>query len=359
MKCTRGLRNFLVAIFFVLLLILIDTVESKDSVDTDEEDNRCKMPADCPEFSPLVDWRTEQAKHHCPRRRLTEDHFMTAVVVIGAILIILANLLLCFLLWDEHFWGQRTYRWLFSLACNDCITGILLVFGVVTEMKSVQEIVREYTGGSPVLCKIVIAGLWLCVVPSIYTFTVISVARWLMLNHPTYYKDNLENKPMWWTYIGIASCWLAGACHAVPLLTPWNNECVTDFTTCSLPYKNPVWITSTAITVFIIPSLIIVVGYSLILYKIKARNLACSTRTDDRLAERVTKIMSILTAAFLLVWWPLCIFLSIRWNTKGGTRGFYAGAISCLANPVLIISLNSQLKNKVVAMFRHFTCSKK
>ena len=150
-----------------------------------------------------------------------------------------------------------------------------------------------------------------------------------------------------------SACWLAGACHALPLLTPWNDEWVTDFTTCSLPYKSPVWITSTAITVFIIPTVIIVVVYSLILWKMKTRN------HEGSLADRVTKTMSILTAAFLLVWWPVCIYLSVRWNTVGGTRGFYAGAISCLANPVLLISLNSKLKKKVVVMFQRLTCREK
>ena len=269
--------------------------------------------------------------------------------MIGAILIVLLNALLCHIVcWDETLGSQRTYRMLFSLACNDCITGILLLFGVMTEMESIQE----YTTGSPILCKIVIAGLWLCVVTSIYTFTVISVARWLMLNHPRFYNKQFQDKPIWTSYIGIASCWLAGACHALPLLTPWNDECVTDFTTCSLPYKSPVWITSTAITVFIIPTVIIVVVYSLILWKMKTRN------HEGSLADRVTKTMSILTAAFLLVWWPLCIFLSVRWNTKGGTRGFYAGAISCLVNPVLLICLNSKLKEQVASLFRRLTCSK-
>ena len=360
MKRTRGPRVFVVAISFVMLVLLIDTVEAEGGCnnDTDEVEEGCKndivegergCKKPCPEFPRWVDWRTPEAKKHCPRKRLTEDPFGTTLVVIGAILIVLVNALLCHLLfWDETFWSQRTYKMLFSLACNDCITGIFLAFGVLTEMKSFQDYTR-----SPILCKIVIAGLWLCVVTSIYTFTVISVARWLMLNHPRFYNKQFQDRPLWTSYIGIASCWLAGACHAIPLLTSWNDECVTDFTTCSLPYKSPLWIWSAALTVFFIPSLIIVVVYSLILRKMRTRN------HERSLAYLVTKTMSILTAAFLLVWWPLCIFLSIRWNTVGGTRGFYAGAISCLVNPILLICINSTLKAKVVVMFRHIVYSKK
>ena len=346
MKCTGGPRVFIFVISFVLLVIFIGTV------DTAKGDEHCERLAKCKELPRWVDWRTPLAKNHCPRKRLTENPFTTALVVIGAILIILVNALLChLLLWDGTFWGQRTYRMLFSLACNDCITGILLLFGVLTEVESVQESVRKFTD-SEILCKTVIAGLWLCVVTSIYTFTVISVARWLMLSHPKFYNKKFQDRPIWTSYISIALCWFAGAIHAIPLLTSWNDECVTDFTTCSLPYKSPIWIWSTALTVFFIPSMIIVVVYSLILWKMKTRN------QERSLADRVTKTLGFLTVAFLLVWWPLCIFLSVRWNTVGGTRGFYGGAISCLVNPVLLICLNSNLKAKVSDMFKNIMRSK-
>merc|ERR1712062_591895 len=220
---------------------------------------------------------------------------MGTLVVFAAILVIFLNALLCHLLfWDKAFWGQRTYRMIFSLAVNDCITGILLIVGVLTEMESVADLVHKTS------CKIVIAGLWLCVVTSIYTFTVISVARWLMLSHPKFYNKKFQDRPIWTSYISIALCWFAGAIHAIPLLTSWNDECVTDFTTCSLPYKSPIWIWSTALTVFFIPSMIIVVVYSLILWKMKTRN------QERSLADRVTKTLGFLTVAFLLVWWPLC-----------------------------------------------------
>ena len=210
-----------------------------------------------------LDWRTEEAKANHSRERLGTE--WTALVVIGALFIVLLNALLCFLLYkDGSFWSQRTYRMIFSLAVNDCITGVLLLIGVLTEMKSVQKMTGELG------CKLVIAGLWLCVTTSIYTFTVISIARWLILNHNTFYKENVEKKPMWKVHLAIFVCWLAGACHAVPLLTPWNNDCVTDFNTCSLPYKSPLWIWGSAIFVFFLPSLVIVIAYTLILLKLQA-----------------------------------------------------------------------------------------
>ena len=316
---------FFVTSAFTLGIFFVHTVDGKSCSET-------SLPS-------WLDWRTEEAKADKHRPSLLESPFRTALVVIGAILIVLLNSLLCHLLYsDENIWGQGTYRMIFSLACNDCITGILLGIGVLTEIESVKKVIG---------CNIVIAGLWLCVVTSIYTFTVISVTRWLMLNHPGFYNQRFEENPMRAAYIAIACCWLAGACHAIPLLTSWNNHCVTTFDTCSLPYKSPAWIWGAAIFVFFLPSLVIVVVYTLILLKMRA------DKHQDLLASQtVTKTMSLLTAAFLLCWWPLGIYLSFRWNSVGGTRGFYAGAISSLVNPVLLIWVNNQLYSKVVAMFK-------
>ena len=324
----------MISCMFVMLVFLASPVEA-----TQENCMELTLPS-------WIDWRKPEAKNGTKRERLTEDPVRTSMVVIGAILTVLANVTLCHLLYsDNSFWEQRTYRMIFSLACNDCITGVLLGIAVLTEMKAVQD----YVGDSNILCKIVIAGLWLCVVTSVYTFTVISVARWLMLNHPKYYMANFDKKPMSAIYIVIACCWILGAAHAIPLLTPWNDECVTDFDTCSLPYKSPLWIWGTAIFVLFFPSLVIVVVYTLILLKMRDKQ-------ENLLTWQVTKTMSILTAAFLICWWPLGIYLSVRWNSVGGSRGFYLGAISSFANPVLLIWLNNQLYTKVVLMFSKLKC---
>ena len=55
-------------------------------------------------------------------------------------------------------------------------------------------------------------------------------------------------------------------------------------------------------------------------------------------------------------WASVGIYLSVQWNCVGGTRGFYAGAISSLVNPVVIIWVNPQLYSRVAAMFRGINC---
>jgi len=335
MKTMGPIRVLVVASAFVLVVFLANTVEAKDNC------TQVKLPD-------WIDWRSKEARRGLPRERLTPNR--TALVVTLAIFIVLTNALLCHLiLWDENIWDQKTYKMIFSLACNDCITGILLGIAAFIEVEGAEASAPRF------LCKSVIAGLWLCVVTSIYTFTGISVIRWLMLNHPNFYAANVGNKPTWCIYMCIASCWIAGALHALPLLTSWNNECVTDFSTCSLPYKSPLWIWGAAIFVLFIPSLVIVVVYTLILLKMRDKQ-------ENPIVEQVTKTMSILTAAFLVCWWPLGIYLSVRWNSAGGSRGFYWGALSSLVNPILVIYLNNQLyakvADKVSSMFAKVKCCK-
>ena len=68
--------------------------------------------------------------------------------------------------------------------------------------------------------------------------------------------------------------------------------------------------------------------------------------------HQVTFIMISLTATFLLCWWPICIYLSVRWKNGIGSRGFYLGLLHSLVNPILYIFLNDSLKAKIVGLFQ-------
>ena len=65
----------------------------------------------------------------------------------------------------------------------------------------------------------------------------------------------------------------------------WNNQTVSDFTSCSLPYLSANWIWTVACTVFIIPTIIIIVSYSLIIRKLYQES------TEASEAYQVTFVM--------------------------------------------------------------------
>jgi len=101
--------------------------------------------------------------------------------------------------------------------------------------------------------------------------------------------------------------------------------------------KCPTWITWSGVTVFIIPTLIILVCYGLVLHK--ARQSKKQTETDGE-GNYVTFVLSLLTLTFLLCWWPTIIYLSIKWKGETDSRGFYFGSLNSLINPILFLSLN-------------------
>ena len=84
-----------------------------------------------------------------------------------------------------------------------------------------------------------------------------------MHNYSDFFEEYLKSGQTV-TTLSILSCWLLGFFQALPLMSTWNNPDVSDFTSCSLPFLSPAWIWGVAITVFIIPTIVIVVSYGMI-----------------------------------------------------------------------------------------------
>ena len=94
--------------------------------------------------------------------------------------------------------------------------------------------------------------------------------------------------------------------QAIPLTTSWNDESVSDFKTCSFPYQSSAWTWISGVTVFIIPTIVIFVCYSLMVWKMYKENLGVTADRKD------TFSLFLLTIVFFLCWWPTCIYLSVK-----------------------------------------------
>ena len=98
----------------------------------------------------------------------------------------------------------------------------------------------------------------------------------------------------------------------------------------SLPFLSQTWIWIVAVTVFIFPTVIIVVSYSLVIRKLFKE----STEASEAF------VMISITALYLICWWAICIYLSL--NAGKDSRGIYFGLLNSLVNPYfsfLILSL--------------------
>ena len=249
---------------------------------------------------------------------------------------------------------------MFSMGIADLLTGLILIPQVYRESLINPDVINpnvacnENNQTQPnstnsdhdldtYFCRILTAGTWLSITTSIYTFTIVSFARYLATVHEALFERYFSPET---AYKSILTCWVCGLIHAIPLLTNWNNRCTSDFTTCSLPMKSDTWLIWSGVTVFFIPTLIILVCYGLVLRKVRQSE---EQRTE---ANYMTFVLSLLTLAFLLCWWPVIIYLSVKWGDDTDSRAFYFASLNSLINPLLFIYLNTTLRRKAKDFFQ-------
>ena len=267
---------------------------------------------------------------------------------------------------------------MFSMAIADLLMGFILIPQAYreslinetlvdeTELESNDTLAREHYFDEH-FCRFLTAGTWLSVTTSIYTFTIVSFARYIATVH-----EELFNRyfPAETAHYSILPCWVFGLIQAIPLLTPWNDKTVSDFTTCSLPVKCEAWLTWSGVTVFYIPTTIIMVCYLLVLLKVRKEGISIARfamillnalclffckvmQTAERRTEGIymTFVLSILTLTFLLCWWPAVIYLIIKFGESEDSRAFYFGSMNSLLNPILFMGLNTTLRRKAKDFF--------
>ena len=261
---------------------------------------------------------------------------------------------------------QQVNRVMFSMGIADLLTGLILVPQVYRESLinpniTINPDYDDPTQGNSSIeedhdhddhyfdtafCRLLTAGTWLSVTTSIYLFTIVSIGRYMAASHEQLYEKHFKAAT---AYVSIIPCWLLGLVQAVPLLTDWNSRQVSDYTTCSLPIHSDEWIKGSAVTVFGIPTLIIVICYGLILLKVWQD---AEERKSDGII--MTFVLSMLTLAFLLCWWPALIYLAVKWDSDRDSRAVYFGSLNSLINPLLFMGLNAKLRKKVKEFFQNF-----
>jgi len=275
------------------------------------------------------------------------------IVGIIAVFIIFANTMLCtFIVRDPNLWSYRVNRVMFSMGIADLLTGLILIPQAYREHQINPNRTSELQLNSsnsdnhyfdPSVCRILTAGTWLSVTTSIYTFTIVSFARYIATVHEQLFERYFSPGT---AYYSIIPCWVGGLIHAIPLLTDWNNRTTSDFTTCSLPIKDDAWLNGSLATVFVIPTLIILVCYGLVLRKVMQSE---AQRTEG---IHMTFVLSLLTLAFLVCWWPAIIYLSAKYDSDRDSRAFYFCFMNSLINPLLFMSLNTTLRRKAKDFFQ-------
>ncbi|NXY09244.1 OPRD protein, partial [Pteruthius melanotis] len=265
-----------------------------------------------------------------------------------------------------------TNIYIFNLALADALATSTLPF------QSAKYLMETWPFGE-LLCKVVLSIDYYNMFTSIFTLTMMSVDRYIAVCHPvkaldfrTPAKAKIINVCIWVlsSLIGVPIMIMAVTkifsadtlpAPSLTLLSP-----IDGMVLCTLQFPDPpiYWDTVTKICVFIfaflVPILVITICYGLMILRLKSVRLLSGSKEKDRNLRRITRMVLVVVAAFIVCWTPIHIFVIVWTLVDIDKKNPYvvASLHFCIAlgytnsslNPVLYAFLDENFKR----CFREF-----
>nr|8FEG_B Chain B, Kappa-type opioid receptor [Homo sapiens] len=277
---------------------------------------------------------------------------ITAVYSVVFVVGLVGNSLVMFVIIRYTKMKTATNIYIFNLALADALVTTTMPF------QSTVYLMNSWPFGD-VLCKIVLSIDYYNMFTSIFTLTMMSVDRYIAVCHPvkaldfrTPLKAKIINICIWLlsSSVGISAIVLGG--------TKVRED--VDVIECSLQFPDDDyswWDLFMKICVFIfafvIPVLIIIVCYTLMILRLKSVRLLSGSREKDRNLRRITRLVLVVVAVFVVCWTPIHIFIlvealgSTSHSTAALSSYYFCIALgytnSCL-NPILYAFLDENFK---------------
>ncbi|XP_070822346.1 opioid receptor, delta 1b [Chaetodon trifascialis] len=205
--------------------------------------------------------------------------------------------------------NTATNIYIFNLALADALATSTLPF------QSAKYLMSTWPFGE-LLCKVVIAIDYYNMFTSIFTLTMMSVDRYIAVCHPVRALD--FRTPAKAKLINVC-IWILSSAIGVPVMIMAITK-VTDKgnTACTLRFPKPerYWDTVMKICVFIfafvVPVLVITICYGLMILRLKSVRLLSGSKEKDRNLRRITRMVLVVVAAFIICWTPIHIFIIIK-----------------------------------------------
>ncbi|XP_033980934.1 opioid receptor, delta 1a isoform X3 [Trematomus bernacchii] len=243
-----------------------------------------------------------------------------------------------------------TNIYIFNLALADALATSTLPF------QSANYLMNNWPFGE-VLCKLIIAIDYYNMFTSIFTLTMMSVDRYVAVCHPiralgfrTPVKAKMINVLIW----GLSSA------IGVPIMVMAVTKYLKGKTVCTLKFPDPTWYWDTVtkicvfIFAFVVPVLVITICYGLMILRLKSVRLLSGSKEKDRNMRRITRMVLVVVAAFIICWTPIHIFIIVKTMVKIDNRNPFVIATwhLCIAlgytnsslNPVLYAFLDENFK---------------
>uniref|UniRef100_A0A3Q0RRV9 Opioid receptor delta 1 n=1 Tax=Amphilophus citrinellus TaxID=61819 RepID=A0A3Q0RRV9_AMPCI len=209
-----------------------------------------------------------------------------------------------------------TNIYIFNLALADALATSTLPF------QSAKYLMSTWPFGE-LLCKLVIAIDYYNMFTSIFTLTMMSVDRYIAVCHPVKALD--FRTPAKAKLINVC-IWILSSAVGVPVMIMAVTK-VTDTgegilllqgEKCTLAFPKPEWYWDTVtkicvfIFAFVVPVLVITICYGLMILRLKSVRLLSGSKEKDRNLRRITRMVLVVVAVFIICWTPIHIFIIVK-----------------------------------------------
>ncbi|XP_043110532.1 mu-type opioid receptor isoform X1 [Puntigrus tetrazona] len=238
---------------------------------------------------------------------------ITALYSIVCVVGLVGNVLVMYVIIRYTKMKTATNIYIFNLALADALATSTLPF------QSVNYLMGTWPFGD-VLCKIVMSIDYYNMFTSIFTLTTMSVDRYIAVCHPVKALD--FRTPRNAKIVNVCN-WILSSAIGLPVMvmasttTEYHSSqfAVID---CTLLFPHPSWYWENLLKIcvfifaFIMPVLIITICYGLMILRLKSVRMLSGSKEKDRNLRRITRMVLVVVAVFIVCWTPIHIFVIIK-----------------------------------------------
>ncbi|XP_056327495.1 mu-type opioid receptor [Danio aesculapii] len=236
---------------------------------------------------------------------------ITALYSIVCVMGLVGNVLVMYVIIRYTKMKTATNIYIFNLALADSLATSTLPF------QSVNYLMGTWPFGDE-LCKIVMSIDYYNMFTSIFTLTTMSVDRYIAVCHPVKALD--FRTPRNAKIVNVCN-WILSSAIGLPVMvmasttSDLHSNGIID---CTLLFPHPSWYWENLLKIcvfifaFIMPVLIITVCYGLMILRLKSVRMLSGSKEKDRNLRRITRMVLVVVAVFIVCWTPIHIFVIIK-----------------------------------------------
>ncbi|XP_035514863.1 chemokine-like receptor 1 [Morone saxatilis] len=273
-----------------------------------------------------------------------KDTLCMSLLVVSVFIFLLGFCGNALVIWISGFKMKKTVNttWYLSLAISDFLFCAFLPFSI-TYMAMEQWVFGQF------MCKFTSAIMFVNMFSSIFLLVIISVDRFVSVRFPVWAQNHRTIKM---ASIVVFLAWVLAIALSVPSIIfrdvgthMGKTICLNNYA--SHLHSHKIVALSRFLAGFVVPFLIIIICYSVIIFKLRTNRMTKSTKPF--------KVMTALVAAFFVCWLPYHVFILLELNhhnydhdilTIGLKVGTSMAAANSFLNPVLYVFMGNDFKQK-------------